>query len=97
MKRLQKDKANSVKAAAHLSHISEPLHALKLASEDFFDSLEVLTAAEAIGDKTAAKVANREVNMYTRKLNKNRDELLHMVEMSQHAFKRKPRPTSPWR
>ncbi|MFL9906817.1 hypothetical protein [Paraburkholderia sp. RL17-337-BIB-A] len=94
MKRLQKDNADSLKAAVYLNHISTPLHGLKLAQADLFDSLEMLRAAEATGDETAAKLANREVTMYARRLNKNRDELLHMVEMSQDAFKRKPKQTT---
>ncbi len=91
MKRLQKDNADSVKAAAYLSHISTPLHALMAASADFFVAAEALRAAEASGDKTTTKSANREVNRHKRKLDKSRDELLQMVEMSKFAFKRKPK------
>jgi len=94
MKRLQKDNADSAKAAAYLSHISMPLHALKVAGGDLFEALEALRAAEAIGDTTAAKSANREVNRHKRKLDKSRDELLQMVEMSKHSFKRKPKATA---
>ena len=92
MKRLQKDNADSVKAAAYISHISAPLHGLMLASEAFFGVLEALKTAEATGEKPALKIATREVNKCKRQLDKNRDELLHMVEMSKHAFKRKPKP-----
>jgi hypothetical protein len=94
MKRLQKDNADSVKAAAYLSHISTPLHALMAASGDFFKAVEALRAAEASGDKAAAKSANREVNRHKRKLDKSRDELLRMVEMSKCSFKRKPKTTT---
>ena len=90
MKRLQKDNADSVRAAAYVSHISTPLHALKVASGDLVEALEALRAAEATADKTAAKSANLEVNRHKRKLDKSRDELLQMVEMSKFAFKRKP-------
>jgi hypothetical protein len=94
MKRLHKDNADSLKAAAYIRHITAPLHGLKLAQTDLFGSLEMLRAAEATGDETAAKLANRKVTMHARRLNKNRDELLHMVELSKYAFKRKPKPTA---
>lgn len=73
MKRLQKDNADSVKTAACVSHISTPLHALKVASGDLVEALQALMAAEATGDKTAAKSANREVNKDKRKVDKSRD------------------------
>jgi hypothetical protein len=94
MKRMQKDNADSSKAAAYISHISAPLHGLMLASEAFFGALDALKTADATGEKPAVKSATREVNKCNRKLDKNRDELLQMVEMSKHSFKRKPKTTA---